>query len=378
MVHRILRRAFTLIELLVVIAIIGILIALLLPAVQKIREAAARMSCANNLKQINLAAQNYENQWLSLPPGINISANSRSGGPPPGGGYTLGAPYNGPYIGVLTYLLPYVEQGVIFNQINPDYFNPNTTLAAWAYGSAPYDTQNGSWTVGFWQNGTGIAPWADNQSQPGGAPSSYGGPNVHQGTKIKTYECPSDNGYVLVSTGIIDAYWVEGTNGSYWIDYIADNPGFGHEVGRANYLANAGYLGLYQNATVPNTGGALSSQFVGPYNQNSHTKMTDIKDGTSQTIGFGETIGANGTGARNFSLLWPGAGTIPSYPGVPMDQSTNEFTYGSHHPGYVQFGFCDGSVRAVAKSNNASATQQFWYATGMWDNFVIDWSQLGQ
>jgi prepilin-type N-terminal cleavage/methylation domain-containing protein/prepilin-type processing-associated H-X9-DG protein len=103
------RKAFTLIELLVVIAIIGLLTSLLLPAVQKVREAANRAKCTNNLKQIGLALHNYHDSQQAFPPGYQATVP-----------YKDGAKDTTPGWGWAAFLLPYLEQNNVSNMIHFD------------------------------------------------------------------------------------------------------------------------------------------------------------------------------------------------------------------------------------------------------------------
>ncbi len=349
------RSGFTLIELLVVIAIIAILIGLLVPAVQKVREAAARMSCANNLKQLGLAAHNYDSSYGRLPPGGTVSPNSRNSRSIAPRGWIADPPYAGPYTGVLPFLLPYVEQDNVYRLLNPEYFNLTTTEGAWAYNTPPFD-----------------------KNTPGGFPTSVGPnytgyPRAGIDTRIKTFECPSDNPYTTVDPtvgGVIDGIFIIGR--SQWIDYVWDWPGFGRELGRTNYLPSAGRIGLGDPT------------YTGPFYANSTTRMTDITDGTSNTIAFGEYLGGfKSSGVREFTASWMGAGSLATAWGTASDNPASNqarwYRWGSRHAGIVQFAFCDGSVRPVRKGlQSGDGYNQFIYATGARDGRVIDFSQLGQ
>ena len=121
------RRGFTLIELLVVIAIIGVLIALLLPAVQAAREAARRAQCTNNLKQVGIALHNYHASWDAFPVGFLFPKSNQVPPDVPALHYRWS---------VLAQLTPYLEQTVVFNALNMDW--PIAAGGSGAYGAGPW------------------------------------------------------------------------------------------------------------------------------------------------------------------------------------------------------------------------------------------------
>jgi prepilin-type N-terminal cleavage/methylation domain-containing protein/prepilin-type processing-associated H-X9-DG protein len=367
------RSGFTLIELLVVIAIIGVLIGLLLPAVQKVREAANRASCQNNMHQIALASHNYQSAFKVFPPGINVSPNAGTGG------YTLPQPWAGPYTGVLAYLLPYMEQDNVYQALpgnsGANVLTTNTPIGslwdlktvagAWAYSYPPFDYQVGV-----------NAPW--------GSPNGTGYPKPAAEAVIKSYLCPSDNAGPSANTldyGPFDALGVYAspggtlTNWGLYVDYVGDVPGFGRELGRSDYIGVSGGYTKVDPTDTPTLGWA---KYVGIYYPGSHTKIADIKDGTSNTFAFGEYLGGlKIDGTRYGEMTWMGAGCwgaawglAPVYGGnTGPNNDYGWWQFQSQHPGLVNFAFADGSVRPVFKT----ADRRVFYRTaGMKDGWIVD------
>jgi len=330
------RKAFTLIELLVVIAIIAILIGLLLPAVQKVREAAARMSCQNNLKQIGLASMNYESAYGYLPPSSNVSPNS------PANPWES-PPTSGPFTSFLAYLLPYMEQQNTYNGIvagakagTQGFFTFNTTQGAWAYFNPPTSSDG---------NVTGTVPFTLN--------------------RIKSYECPSDGGlYGSVTGGIWDAFVLD--NGGYFNDYVYDTPGFGHEWGRTNYVACSGWDGNQASSMATPPGASSPVSYQGIYYPNSKTTIVSITDGTSNTIAFGESLTGVNKGPRDFVCAWMGSGGMPTQWGL-TGNPLQWYQYSSQHTGVVNFAYQDGSVHTV---NTSIDYWVFQAAGGMADGII--------
>jgi prepilin-type N-terminal cleavage/methylation domain-containing protein len=375
MKRRLFRTGFTLVELLVVIAIIGVLIGLLLPAVQKIREAAARTQCANNLKQIALAAHNYHDANLSLPPGylgpITISDFNNFF-------------YSSQGMGVMCYLLPYLEQQNVFA------FMTNTSITYMPQPSFDFNPKDWTNSAGVSQiTTTGftapIQPWFFYQPWP---PPTY---NLEDSV-IKSFRCPSDSdniingditGATFCGSCITAFHWYEaggtftwggwaenygGLNGSNW---IVQRPFY-----RCNYLGVGGYL-MYSDVDPSTT------QFAGVFTSRSKHTLGDITgaDGTSNTLMFGEVNGQNmgtpGPGQAGSGGFCPGslpncwpvyqldwsiisAGAQATYFGLCNGNPCSTFQFSSNHDGIVQFASCDGAVRQLRVGGTATPGSNDW------------------
>jgi prepilin-type N-terminal cleavage/methylation domain-containing protein len=346
------RRGFTLIELLVVIAIIAILIGLLVPAVQKVRESAARIQCANNLKQVALAAHNYQATFNNLPPGYVGSNLPRTLAP-------MGSP-NPPFqcntfAGTLAYLLPYIEQDNLYKQFNID----------WSINSPP--------DAGI---GNQQAWWTTPSNTPG--VSNF---QLAQ-TKIKTYLCPSDNADTAKPT--YNVYYAfdswNNPSGPVATFFGVRDPSEGGAqgpsivLGRTNYLPVAGSFGLI--------GDPFWDQYVGYFYNRSRVNLGSTPDGTSNTMLFGEGLGLMNGGKHDRMWSWMGCSGVLAW-GVGTSSDAQWFNFSSKHTGIVQFAMGDGRVvgirAGVVPSTDGGQTQN-WYVLqemgGYADGFADDTSAL--
>jgi prepilin-type N-terminal cleavage/methylation domain-containing protein len=344
------RPAFTLVELLVVIAIIVLLMALLLPAVQKVREAANKMLCASNLRQIGIASHNYHNDYSKLPPGyygpVFAAANN-----------TTFNVARGPWAGCMVPLLPYLEQDNLYKQLwkgTRTYPVPSVQF--------PADPAGQGWSCGI----------GEERDQWWGATDGTNNLQPLTGqVKLKMLKCPSDTIDENLAQGAILTMHI--ANGTYTQVNGAQAMNI---LGRTSYVGCAGTCGNYDNGTTQPT----LAQFEGiMVNRSTNTLgQIAVQDGTSNTLMFGEGLGGTGVGVRESAWSWFGCGAMGTYYGlarsnvpnmnggagtIPTPPPTNNgingqifpvfqdgsawYNFSSRHAAVVQFCFGDVSTRGL-------------------------------
>lgn len=327
------RNAFTLIELLVVIAIIAVLIGLLLPAIQKVREAANRMSCTNNLKQIGLSAHNYQSTFNKLPPGYLGPLTDATPVSKLMSDVTI------QWVGVLVYLLPYMELNQIYTQINQSW----TALNVQVQGGTVVNAKAGNW-------------WTDPTVVNVSANISNNLTLAH--TKVKEFVCPSTDPYSSTPyIAVGQHYYLASapslkTNGFFYtFETDKSDPNDFQDIGRTTYVGVAGAWGKGSYTYPPTKPMAVGDvgRFEGIFTNRSTNSIGAIQDGTSNTLMFGECLGGPNpppSGSPQYGFSWFGMGSLPTLCGLPV-QYPVYYQFSSKHTGVVNFCYADGSVRGL-------------------------------
>ncbi len=184
------RTAFTLVELLVVIAIIAVLVGLLLPAVQKVREAAARAKCQNNLKQLGLAAQNYHDANQKFPVGVRMPYATAGNDPLTG---SMGNPF-GPNWAV--FMLPFFEQDNLFRQANTTAYPGTANVANLGGYNTAWRVVRGQQMLNLLcpsDQGVGATPFTDPNGKPPEGGWAQGDYACNGGTADSDHHIRGDN-----------------------------------------------------------------------------------------------------------------------------------------------------------------------------------------